>query len=72
MNYKSMFCAYCLCNIENNENRVENFCSIEHKKLFEREDQQESGSLQNYFNKSKSTMSKNKKGGIAHHYLENI
>ena len=44
----------------------------EHKKLFEYEILQESGSLQNYSNKSKSTWSKNKKGGIAHYYLENL
>lgn len=67
-----MYCTYCLCNIEDNLNRVDNFCSKKHKQLFEQEKTQESGSLRNYFNESKTTWSKNKKGGLSFYYLENI
>jgi len=72
MSYKSLYCTYCLCNIENNSNRVGNFCSEEHNRLFDQEHSQESGSLRNYFDESKTTWNKNKKGGVNPYYLEEI
>jgi len=70
--YQSMFCIYCLCNIENSKNRVGNFCCQEHKEIFDQEKSQESGSIRNYFEKSRHTRNKNKKGGVAFPYLEEI